>query len=1022
MTTGVKKENPPKDGVKGLETSKDKAQETFLKAYKSLNTAQKQAVDTIEGPVMVIAGPGTGKTQILTLRIGNILLSTDTTPDSILALTFTESGVQAMRKRLVSTIGETGYKVHINTFHGFCNEIIAHHPDDFPRIIGSKSTSDIDAIRILQDIISETKLEFLKPYGDTFFYVRPILSEIKDIKRENINPEQFAELVKEQKKNFEATPDLYHEKGAHKGKMKGVHADREKKIKKNEELAIVFKKYEEALTSKRLFDYEDMIMEVIRVLESNEPLRLEIQERYQYVLADEHQDANNAQNKILELITSFHENPNLFIVGDEKQAIFRFQGASLANFLYFKKLYPDALVINLENNYRSTQTILDGSHSIISHNSVKDAKLRVKLQAALDIHKGKTVAPIELYEFSKTDLELAFLVYDIKEKIKTGTKAGEIAVIYRDNKDAFPVISVLEKTAIPFVVHSDRDVLSDEAIRKLILLFRAVSEPGNEEAFVRMLHVDFLDLDAIAIFKLCEAARAKRISVFDVIHNNEKLQEFYKKYTLWARRAKNINITEIFEELVRESGMLGQILSSSGSLDTLNKVESFFAFARQMLETNPHTKLKEFLEHLDVLDSFNVRIKASASGLSQDGVHLMTAHKSKGLEFEHVYIIGGYDKHWSNKRDITYFESPIPMLAPEGEDKIEDERRLFYVALTRAKKRAVITFAKEGTDGREQLPTQFIGEIAPEFISSHATFELEALLTKESRAKAFQPKVQHGIELTNKEYLQHLFLEQGLSVSALNNYLKCPWNFFFNNLLRIPKAYTKHQMYGNAVHAALYAFFTEYKENKNPSKAFLVGAFESSLSSMPLSDNDLYDSLEKGKKALSGYFNLYHEAWPKDILLEYSISKVLLSFEAGGEQKTLELRGKLDKVERINDTEVHVVDYKTAEPKSRNELMGKTKTATGDYFRQLIFYKLLLEGHNKEQFKFASADIDFIEPDKTGNYRKERFEISDDEVTELKNLIRQSANEIFEVSFWEKRCGEKDCEYCALRNVMKSES
>src|SRR3989344_374243 len=314
----------------------------FDELYRSLNTEQKKAIDTVEGPVMVIAGPGTGKTTILTLRIANILKQTDASADSILALTFTESGVHSMRKKLVEIIGPTGYRVNIHTFHSFCNEIIKRYPQEFPRIIGNQHMTDLDQISITEEIISSTKLKNLKPYGNPFFYLKSILAQIKELKREDIDPSEFKKLLKDWRKKFESREDLLHESGAYKGEMKAKHKPEAKKIENSEKLLVIYQKYQKALEEKRLYDYEDMIMEVLRELRSNKNLLLELQENYQYILADEHQDANNAQNKLLELLSGFHVSPNLFIVGDEKQAIFRFQGASLENLPYFKKHYPKA--------------------------------------------------------------------------------------------------------------------------------------------------------------------------------------------------------------------------------------------------------------------------------------------------------------------------------------------------------------------------------------------------------------------------------------------------------------------------------------------------------------------------------------------------------------------------------------------------------------------------------------------------------------------------------------------------------
>jgi DNA helicase-2/ATP-dependent DNA helicase PcrA len=257
--------------------------DTFTTLYNRLNKAQKQAVDAIDGPVMVIAGPGTGKTSILTLRIANILKRTDTLPENVLALTFTESGAYNMRKKLVDIIGTSAYKVTINTFHGFCNDIIKQYPERFPRIIGSTAITEVDQIAIMEAIITNTDLEVLKPYGDPFFYVRPSLGEIRKLKREAVSVEDFKNSIEKQEKDFEDEPDKIHAKGAHKGKMKGEFTKLKEQIQKNWELLQLYTAYEQALIESKFYDFEDMIVEVVKTLRADSDLLLILQETYQYL-------------------------------------------------------------------------------------------------------------------------------------------------------------------------------------------------------------------------------------------------------------------------------------------------------------------------------------------------------------------------------------------------------------------------------------------------------------------------------------------------------------------------------------------------------------------------------------------------------------------------------------------------------------------------------------------------------------------------------------------------------------------
>jgi len=337
----------------------------FKENYKKLNSAQKKAVDTIEGPVMVVAGPGTGKTQVLTLRVANILRKTDISPNNILVLTFTEAASASLRKRLASFVGAAAYAVEITTFHGFGNEIIKRYPEYFPRIIGARQINEVEQIALIEEAIGILNLNILKPFGDAFLYVRSIVSAIGHLKREGVGVEDFELIVKESFEDFENISDLYHDKGVYKGRMKAKYSNLRRQIEKNRELALVYRYYQDELLKQRFYDYDDMIMETLRSFKESPDLLNLLQEEYQYILIDEHQDTNNAQNRLIELLANFHSSPNIFVVGDEKQAIFRFQGASLENFYYFKNLYPDAELIILKKNYRSQQTILDAADSLL---------------------------------------------------------------------------------------------------------------------------------------------------------------------------------------------------------------------------------------------------------------------------------------------------------------------------------------------------------------------------------------------------------------------------------------------------------------------------------------------------------------------------------------------------------------------------------------------------------------------------------------------------------------------------------
>ncbi|MDO8564691.1 MAG: ATP-dependent DNA helicase [bacterium] len=1072
----------------------------FNSLYKKLNWEQKKAVDAIEGPVMVIAGPGTGKTSILTLRIANILRKTDTPPSSILALTFTESGVYSMRKKLVEIIGAAGYRVAIFTFHGFAMEVIRRFPESFPRIIGGRPATVPDQVEILESIFLKKRFKRLSPFGDILHYVPKALRAIRELKRENMSPAVLQKTLEKELRELKRIPSRMHTSGRFKGEVKGEFRERENRLNKSLELAQVYEAYEKELAARQLFDFEDMILFCIKALEKDKGLLLSLQEQYLYLLADEHQDANNAQNRILELLASFHENPNLFIVGDEKQAIYRFQGASLDNFLYFKKLYTDALPIELKDNYRSPQMLLDAAHSLINatnplplfkgenkRGGLTQSQLRPRLLGKRP--GGKET--VRFFEFSNQEAEIAFVIHEAKRLVKSGVPLREIAILLRDNADAVPFIEAFERTDIPFTVLTDEDILQDEELRKLLLILEASTNAGNPELFAQMLHLELFHIDPVSLYRVLRFCHTNRHSLFEVLQSprllrqakvdGEALRKAYAQFLGFARAAQNLGAAEAIELIARESGFVPHLLQTRGSLRALQKLDTFFGHLKELSMHRRSFSLADFLETLQKLRRHNLRLRTKDNRPQfYESLSIMTAHRAKGLEFEYVFICGATDGHWGGRRTKRDFYIPIPLTkgggpkgrgllsplikgasrrpgvvttlphknasAPFDKGDNEDERRLFFVSLTRARVAATITMSKEGADGRPLLPTEFIEDIGRKFLTRESALSFEATVKKLPPRYATARR-NTGPSVTLQEYLRKVFLEQGLTVTALNNYLACPWEYFFKNLVRLPQLPEAYLSYGTAMHAALHSFFDAYRENKRLGKPALLRFFLREMERSPLPLRDFKRYSEKGKAALSAYFDAYAKTFAQDTQNELEITGVFLPLDVGlsfprkresraDSSKKLDsrlrgndisvpllLRGVIDKLEQNSDGGVTVVDYKTGKPKSRAEILGKTKGSNGNIIRQLHFYKLLLQGLtlNREKgqtFQMTTGVIDFIEPDARGTLHREVFEVEEREVDKLKVEVQRVGKEIYDFSFWDTRCERRGCEYCRLRQSL----
>lgn len=992
---------------------------TFVDSYKRLNEGQKQAVDAIEGPVLVVAGPGTGKTQILTLRIANILLKTDAPPDSVLALTFTEAGVDAMKRRLLHLIGPTAYRVPIHTFHGFCSMLIHTHPQYFPRIISSIALTEIESIVLIREALTELQLERLKPFGDPFFYVRAVQGAISTLKREHVCPEDVLAKTECGMRLLRDDPESYHTKGAHAGKMKGIVQTRLDKLAKEHELGKVFAWYEERIAEKKKFDFEDMIGEVVRALEKDQEFRMLVQESYLYLLADEHQDANGAQNKLLELLSAYDEAPNLFIVGDEKQAIFRFQGASLDSFSYFQGMFPSAQLIRLEHSYRSGAPLLDAAHSLMQGVVIEERHPRLisKVENPLE-------ATIEAREFSTEDAENAWVVASVAESIAEGVSPDDIAIMFRTNADAAPIARLLSQRGILHVLDSKSNVFDIHAVAQLVTYMRLCTHVGNDEYLAHVLHFPWVTIPAHDVYRLLVYAQKKRLATFEVISSSERIKDAgvseAEPVLSLFRTLKHLNTIstessarDFFDALLHESGFLTYVLTRNDAVTILGAIRGLAETIEALSSSSTLYSGRDFVRDLGLYEEYGIPIEPDTQPKERaHAVHLVTAHRSKGLEYEHVYIIHARDTHWGNRmqRD-TLPLSTLTTSVPDSD--IEDERRLFYVALTRAKRFVSISYGiKARTRTRESGVSQFVLEIQPEHITWCDTKEFESSIRIED---AFPAPQQAPNTIMDAEFLRDTFLEQGLSATALNNYLSCPWKYFYRNLIRVPEKPTPSSLYGNALHNTLRLFRDlASSTGEYPDLPIALSYLKDSIDAQGFSPQSHEDALAKGVRALTDWHTRHRENFSFHSICERKFEVFLPLPE--GELERILLRGMIDVIESCADGSFRVIDYKTGKHKSRNELEGKTKNASGDYKRQLDFYCLLLERSGMDAPR--ELVLEFIEPDERGKTVEHVFAYDEASVRMLETTIERVAKEIHSLEFWDRRCDDPQCEYCALRSLI----
>jgi len=826
---------------------------------------------------------------------------------------------------------------------------------------------------------------------------KKIISAIEALKRQGVSPQDFRKRIAEQEKNVLADENNYYKKKV-KNFVKGdLKPNALKFVKKNKELAVVYEQYQEALRKQHLYDFSDMIIAVVDALEQSEAFHATLLEQYQYILVDEHQDTNDGQNRLLELLSEVPtgDAPNLFTVGDDKQAIYRFQGASVENFLHFSQRFPQMQVIHLSDNYRSTQEILDTAHTLIS------AEEREQKHTELTARGDVSHASIDVHAFANRTQELAFIAHDIKKKITNGTSPQDIAIMYRQNDHLGDIKAALERESVPYTISSRQNLLEDPVMRKLFFLLHAIANPMDSASMGRALLIDFLGLDIRDVVLLFEMSRYGKMerSLFHLITtkqldhvkglvNKKRIVEVGALFRAQKSAGENMPFLMFFEAIVRESGFLKHLMARKNHLTHVRQLETLMQEIRIQMETKPQYRLRDFLAYIDTLMAYNLTINVPGSGM-EHGVQLMTAHGAKGLEFEHVYITNAIHKVWDHKTIQRIFHLPIN----EDVGDINDERRLFYVALTRAKQDVTITYAKTDDKGKERLPTLFIDELATAHVHHH-----DHTTQHHDVAQQFRPRTPVLPHILDNEYIREKFLTTPLSVSALNNYMRSPVLYFFRNLVRLPQAQTKSLLFGNLIHHTLEKYFNIVKEQKKiaPVKE-LHACFERALEKEFLLA-EYYDEIHTyGHNLLEDYWQEYHKQFALNILTEKKIQAIPFVLDDGRE---ILLTGIIDKMELLDDGGVRVVDYKTGKPWSK-----KNKEDRQQLERQIVFYKLLLDHYEQSdgtKYVMREGVLDFVEKNDRGEYERKVFDVSDEQVKTLRKEINAFAKDVLDGTFLQR--------------------
>ncbi len=1028
--------------------------EIFEKAFNQLNTQQKQAVQQTEGPVLVVAGPGTGKTQILAARIANILRQTDTLPENILCLTYTDAGTIAMRNRLLQFMGPDAYRVDVFTFHAFCNTAIQENLDYFG-LRGLTAISDLERIQFSHKIIDQfPKGHPLKRYtGEIYYETQKLLNLYDVMKRENWDPSFIRQKAGEYLADLPNREEFIYKrdsKDGKKGQPKQKAIDQENlKMQQLIAAADTFDTYQQMLREQNRYDFADMIIWVIEAFRKAPELLRNYQEKYLYFLVDEFQDTSGSQNTLLEILLSYWESPNVFCVGDDDQSIYRFQGANIENIQHFVNAYQPAK-ITLSDNYRSTPQILSASNSLIRLN-----KMRVDPDKNLVAQNKEMVssnlAP-QLRAYHNPSHETVDIAEEIEGLLSQGIAPGEIAILYRNHRQAENLIRYLQTKNIGVHVKRKSNILEEPFIKKLITLLRYIAleskkSHSGEILIYELLHYDFFGIEPLDIAKISVEVYKKNFNekatswreelkksnqkaqpdLFSPVSPALKIQRASALIEGWIKDQANLTIQQLVEKIITESGILVNALTAADKVWHMQLLHTFFNFIKEECARNNKLTLAQLFVVIDLMEQEHVSLSAQQISYSKDGVNFITAHSAKGLEFAYVFMIGCNSNVWEGARNRNQFKLPDTLFEINTDDEAEESRRLFYVAMTRAKKQLVISYAIKDDGDKALEKSRFVAELETEsnltavdsFVKDEALVHFNLSILKSETKQA--PR-----NLFDNPLVDELLEKYTLSVTHLNNYLRCHTAFYFNNLIRVPAPMSASMTFGSAIHFALERLFKNM--NAHESRQFapveeLVKDFKWYMrkNQEAFTEVEFKRRVEYGEEILPAYYNKYINNWNKITSVERSYRNVVMD--------GVPLNGKLDKLE-FDGNQVNVVDYKTgqfknAEKKFNRPDMEKAELAEkenkeakpddvfgGDYWRQAVFYKILMDYDKTKNWEMKTTEFDFVEPDKSsGEFLKQQVNITNEDILIVRNQIIDSYTKIKNKQFYDG-CNKADCHWC----------